>query len=81
MPQQTLFICQAYVAGKKGSLKPQPPISCNTEEQARQRAGRMMEGGRVVGVDVVRQTADPEMGDYDEPVFLARLGAVPKIEN
>ena len=36
-----------------------------------------MEGGNVVGVDVVSQTADPEMGDYDEPIFLQRLGNVP----
>jgi hypothetical protein len=37
----------------------------------------MMEGGNVVGVDVVSQTADPEMGDYEEPIFLQRLGNVP----
>jgi hypothetical protein len=41
----------------------------------------MMEGGSIAGVDVVRQTADPEMGDYDEPEFLQRLGSVPKAEN
>lgn len=80
MPQQTLFICQPYIEGKKGSLKPQPAISYKTEEQARQRAQRMMDGGSVVGVDVVRQTSDPEMGDYDEPEFLVRLGSVPKAE-
>lgn len=81
MPQQILFICQPYVEGKKGALKPQPAVSYKTEEQALQRARRMMDGGNVAGVDVVRQTADPELGDYDEPVFLARLGSVPKTEN
>ena len=40
----------------------------------------MMDGGSVAGVDVVRQTADPDLGDYDEPVFLDRLGSVPTIE-
>jgi hypothetical protein len=77
MAQETLFICQPYVLGKKGALKPEPPIAYKTELQAAQRASRMMEGGNVVGVDVVRQTADPEMGDYDEPLFLQRLGNVP----
>ncbi len=35
----------------------------------------------LVGVDVVRQTADPEMGDYEEPIFLQRLGNVPTAGN
>ncbi len=77
MPRETLFICQPYVNGARGSLKPQPPISYATESQAVQRAQRMMDGGHVAGVDVVRQTADPETGDYEEPVFLGRLGSVP----
>jgi hypothetical protein len=81
MAQETLFICQPYIVGKKGALKAQPPIACKTEAQATQRAGRMMDGGSVVGVDVVRQTADPEMGDYEEPVFLMRLGSVPMAGN
>lgn len=80
MAQETLFICQPYIVGKKGALKPQPPIAYKTEPQASQRAHRMMDGGSVAGVDVVRQTADPEMGDYDEPVFLLRLGSVPKAD-
>jgi len=80
MAQETLFICQPYIVGKKGALKPQPPIAYKTEPQASQRAHRMMDGGSVAGVDVVCQTADPEMGDYDEPVFLLRLGSVPKAE-
>ncbi len=68
------------MTGKKGALKPQPAISYRTEQQALQRALRMMDGGSVAGVDVVRQTADPDLGDYDEPVFLDRLGSVPTIE-
>lgn len=80
MAQETLFICQPYKEGKRGALKAQPPTAYKTEEQALLRAHRMMDGGTVAGVDVVRQTADPEMGDYDEPVFLERLGAVPKTE-
>lgn len=77
MPRETVFICQPYINGARASLKAQPPISYATEGQAMQRAQRMMDGGRVAGVDVVRQTADAETGDYDEPVFLERLGSVP----
>lgn len=78
MARETLFICQPYAVGKRGGLKPQPPIAYKTEPQATQRAQRMMDGGTVAGVDVVRQTADPDMGDYDEPEFLLRLGSVPR---
>jgi len=78
MAQETLFICQPYVFGKKGALKPQPPIAFTSEAQASLRAHRIMDGGNVAGIDVVRQTADPDMGDYDEPVFLERLGTVPQ---
>ncbi len=81
MAMETVFICQPYIAGKRGGLKPQPPILCKTEAQALLRAGRMMDGGSVAGVDVVCQTADPEMGDFDEPIFLQRLGSVPKTDN
>ncbi|CCG40379.1 hypothetical protein [Magnetospirillum molischianum] len=80
MAQETLFICQPYVLGKRGALKPQPPIAYSTEAQAILRAHRIMDSGNVAGVDVVRQTADPEMGDYDEPVFIERLGTVPQVE-
>ena len=77
MAMETLFICQPYGLGKKGGLKAQPPIPYKTEAQASLRAERMMEGGRIAGVIVIRQSADPEQGDYDEPVFLRRLGNVP----
>ena len=80
LAKESLFICQPYVEGKRGSLKPLPPISYKTEAQATLRAHRMMEGDKVVGVDVVHQTADAEMGDYDEPIFLHRLGSVPKAD-
>ena len=80
MAQETLFICQPYILGNRGALKAQPPIACKAEPQAIQRAHRMMDGGSVAGVDVVRQTADPEMGDYEEPVYLLRLGSVPVVE-
>ena len=81
MAKESLFICQPYVAGKRGGLKPLPPIVYKTEAQAILRAERMMDGASVVGVDVVHQTADAEMGDYDEPIFLRRLGSVPTAES
>jgi hypothetical protein len=80
MAQETLFICQPYAEGKRGALKALPPIPFKAEAQASQRAHRMMTGSSVVGVVVVKQTVDLDMGDYDEPEFLLRLGSVPQTE-
>ena len=44
MAQETIFICQPYIQGKRGGPKPRPPIVCKTEAQATQRAGRMVDG-------------------------------------
>ena len=80
MAQETLFICQPYVLVARGGLKAQPPVSYKTETQACMRAERMIDGGSVAGVLVVRQTADTVTGDYDEPVFLKRLGNTPQVD-
>ena len=80
MALQTHIVVQPYVSGKKGALAPAPAIEVKTAEAGRVRAERMMEGGRVLGVDVVQTEVDSEAGDYSEPVFLARLGQVPAVE-
>lgn len=80
MATKTQIIVQPYTAGKKGILSPGPAIQVKTAEAGRLRAERMMAGGRVAGVAVVQAEADDEAGDYVEPVFLARLGQVPRIE-
>jgi hypothetical protein len=80
MAAKTHIIVQPYVSGKKGALSPAPAIKVNTADAGRARAQRIMEIGRVLGVDVVQTEVDEEAGDYSEPVFLARLGEVPQIE-
>lgn len=80
MAAKTHIIVQPYVSGKKGALSPAPAIKVNTADAGRVRAERMMEGGRVLGVDVVLTEVDEEAGDYGEPVFLLRLGQVPAVE-
>jgi hypothetical protein len=76
---QTAFIVQTYVSGARGALKIGDQLSCTTELAARVRADKIWALGKVLGVEVVRQTADPEAGDYGEPEHLLRLGKVPDV--
>ena len=62
---------------KKSVLTPVDPLSVVSEEAARERAERMFETGNYAGIDAFTVTANPEVGEYGEPVFHARLGQVP----
>lgn len=75
---KTTFCVVSYVAGSRGSLKVGEQIACRDEANAYARAEKLMAAGKVLGVDVVKQTADPEAGDYGEPEYLSRLGRVPE---
>ena len=56
------------------------PLSVVSKEAARERAERMFETGSYAGIDAYTVTGNPEMGEYGEPVFHARLGNVPHHE-
>jgi hypothetical protein len=76
---KTNFCVVTYVAGARGALKVGEQVPCYNEQNAHARAEKLMAaGGKVLGVDVVKQTADPDAGDYGEPEYLARLGRVPE---
>lgn len=75
---KTTFCVVTYIAGARGALKVGEQIACRDEANANSRAEKLMAGGRVLGVDVVKQTADPDAGDYGEPEYLSRLGRVPE---
>lgn len=76
---RTTYVVQTYVAGARGSLKIGEQIACTSEQNGRARAEKLMAAGRVLGVDVVKQIADPEAGEYGEPEYLVRVGRVPEL--
>jgi hypothetical protein len=76
---QIAFTVVPYVQGSRGGLKPGDIIQCRNRETAELRAEKLMASGRVLGVDVVRQTADPALDEYGEPEYLLRLGRVPEL--
>jgi hypothetical protein len=76
MAKETVYIVQAYVAGRGKSLKAEQQVGCKTAEEARRKAERL-EPLRV-GVVAFSATADTELGDYDEnPVILFKAGRLP----
>ena len=76
MAQETVYIVQAYVAGRGKGLKAEQQVGCKTAEEARRKAERL--APLRLGVVAFSATADTEMGDYDEnPVILFKAGRLP----
>lgn len=72
---KTFYVVQPFIKGKRGGLKAEPAIQSPSESAAILRGERIADSK--AGVLVFSITGDPEMGDFDEPVFLARHGEVP----
>ena len=76
MARETVYIVQAYVAGRGKGLKAEPQVGCKTGEEARRKAERL--APLRLGVVAFSTTADVEMGDYEEtPVILFKSGQLP----
>ncbi len=76
MAQETVYIVQAYVAGRGKGLRAEQQVGCKTAEEARRKAERL--APLRLGVVAFSATADTEMGDYDEnPVILFKSGQLP----
>ena len=76
MARETVYLVQAFNAGKGGSLKADAPIPCRTVEGARRTAERLALSK--AGVVAFSSTGDAETGDYDdEPTVFFRTGLVP----
>jgi hypothetical protein len=72
---ETVYIVQAFSTGKRGRVVADKPLIYKTEDEAVRRAAKLADTVR--GVIAFAQTADPELGDYSEPVVLATHGDVP----
>lgn len=76
MSRETVYIVQAYVAGRGQALKAEPQVGCQSAEEARRKAERL--APLRLGVVAFAASADIEMGDYDDnPVVLFKAGALP----
>ncbi|SEO76875.1 hypothetical protein SAMN02800692_2024 [Luteibacter sp. UNC138MFCol5.1] len=74
---ETHYIVQGFTAGKRGRVEALPPAAYKTEEEARRRATKL--GETCLGVIAFAQTADPEAGEYADPIVLEQHGTVPDL--
>jgi hypothetical protein len=76
MARETIYVVQAFKAGRGQSLKADTAISCKSAEGARRTAERLVPNR--VGVVAFSSTGDAETGDYDEePTVFFRAGRLP----
>jgi hypothetical protein len=74
--RETIYVVQAFKAGKGQGLKADAAISCKSAEGARRTAERL--ASNRVGVVAFSSTGDAETGDYDdEPAVFFRSGRLP----
>ncbi|HTK35744.1 MAG TPA: hypothetical protein VL358_10740 [Caulobacteraceae bacterium] len=76
MARETVYLIQAFVAGRGQALKAEQTVGCKSAEEARRKAERL--APLRLGVVAFSTSADVEMGDYDEnPVVLFKSGRLP----
>jgi hypothetical protein len=76
MARETIYLVQAFSAGKGTRLLAEAPVKCNSSEAARRRAEGMV--GAKAGVVAYAVSGDAELGDYDdEPAIIFKSGRLP----
>jgi hypothetical protein len=76
MGRETVFLVQAFKAGRGTRLLADPPIRCRSSEAACMRAEGL--ALRKAGVVAFSTSGDPESGDFDEePTIIFRAGRLP----
>ncbi|MET4633584.1 MULTISPECIES: hypothetical protein [Kaistia] len=76
MAVTTQYIVQPYRLNKRGKLEAEPAVAASSAENAKQRAEKLSDSR--AGVIAFQIAVDAEMGDYGEPVTLARFGSLPE---
>jgi hypothetical protein len=76
MARETVYLVQAFSAGKGIRLVADPPIRCKSSDSARRRAESLAQAK--AGVVAFATSGDAELGDYDEePTIIFKAGRLP----
>jgi hypothetical protein len=76
MARETLYLVQAFKAGKGQKLTAETAIQCKSPAGARKRAELLAESK--AGVVAFSTSGDAELGDYDEePTIIFKAGRLP----
>ena len=74
MARELLFVVQPF-NGTKDALVPAAPMAAKSESEAKARARNISH--RYAGVVAYSRFGDAELGEYDEPIVLAKFGNIP----
>lgn len=72
----THFVVQAYRKGKRGKIEAEEPKIARDENNALAMAERLALSRHAV--IAFSRTGDPDTGDFDDPVILAKHGDLPE---
>jgi hypothetical protein len=76
MARETLYLVQAFTAGKGTRLTADTPVRCHSSEIARRRAEEL--APTRAGVVAFSTSGYAELGDYDdEPTIIFNAGRLP----
>lgn len=75
MARTTYFVVIAFVRNDEGDLFGREPIECQGSTQAISKARKLAD--EYAGAIAFSRTGDPNLGDFDDAVELARFGEVP----
>ena len=76
MARETIYLVQAFSAGKGTRLTADTPVRCRSPEIARKRAEDLAPNR--AGVVAFSTSGDAELGDYDdEPTIIFKAGRLP----
>jgi hypothetical protein len=74
--RETIYLVQAFKAGKGTHLNADTPIRCKSSDTARRAAERL--APTRAGVVAFSTSGDAELGDYDEePTIIFKAGRLP----
>ena len=76
MARETIYLVQAFKAGKGGRLDAGTPIRCKSADIAYRTGTRL--ASTKAGVVAFSTSGDAELGDYDEePTIIFKAGRLP----
>lgn len=75
MAKTTLHVVVPFSTNDEGVLKPENPVEARSESAARNTAELL--AARYAGAVAFSRSGDPELGDFDDGIVIARYGLVP----
>ena len=75
MGQETVHVVQSFTVNEFGEYGADRPTPHRSAAEALRVAAKAHEGGKPVLA--FSRTGDPKVGDYSEPLVIAKLGEIP----